>query len=76
MSYFPVSPRNLLTVAEKPAGEDRHAKQHEIESVIAASYHVAIAVTMKICDWKNQRVKVSVWMFYVGFSLLVRSLLI
>lgn len=76
MSYFPVSPRGLLTVAEKPSGEDRNAKQHEVESVIAASYHVAIAVTMKICEWKNQRVKESIWMFYVGFGLLVRSLLI
>lgn len=67
----PMSPRDLLTVADlesKPTPE-------QMESVIAASYHVAIFGMRSLTLWKARLLNRSTLAFAIGFALLLGSII-
>jgi hypothetical protein len=67
----PMSPRDLLKVtdlASKPTLE-------QIESVIAASHHVAILGMRSLTTWKARLLNRSALAFAIGFALLLYSLI-
>jgi hypothetical protein len=68
---FPMTPRALLAIADL----ETKPTNHQIESAIVASYQVAITGMRTIVDWKSRQVQIATYAFYVGFVLLLRSLL-
>ncbi len=70
-SSIPMSPRELLSVAElnsKPA-------KHQVESVTAASYHVAILGMRSLTTWKARLLTRSTLAFIMGLLVLLGSIL-
>jgi hypothetical protein len=70
-TVFPMTPRDLLAVADLPTKPGKH----QIESAIAASYQVAITGMRKAVSWKSSLVKVSMYTFYLSFLVLLWSML-
>jgi hypothetical protein len=70
-SSFPMTPRALLAVADL---EPKPSK-HQIESAIVTTYQIAITGTRSAVEWKSRLVRISTYTFYVGFALVLRSLL-
>ena len=67
----PMSPRDLMTVADlqsKPTPE-------QMESVVAASYHVAIFGMRSLTVWKARLLNRSTLAFAVGLALLLGSII-
>ncbi len=67
----PMSPRDLLAVADL---ESRPAK-HQMESVIAASYHVAILAMRGLTTWKARMLGRSSMAFLIAFFLLLVAII-
>jgi hypothetical protein len=67
----PTSPRALLGVADL---EPRPAR-HQVESTIAASYHVAIFGMKSLTTWKARLLNRSTLAFLIGFALLLLSII-
>ena len=70
-STTPMSPRDLLAVADL---ESKPTK-HQIDSVIAASYHVAIFGMRSLATWKARLLNRSTMVFLIGFVLLRSSII-
>jgi hypothetical protein len=67
----PSNPRALLGVADL---EPRPAR-HQVESAIAASYHVAIFGMKSLTTWKARLLNRSSLAFLIGFALLLVSII-
>jgi hypothetical protein len=70
-SATPMSPRDLLKVADLASKPTKH----QVESVIAASYHVAIFGMRSLTTWKARLLNRSTMAFLIGFGLLLVSII-
>lgn len=68
---FPMTPRDMLAIADL----ETNPSKHQMESVIVASYQVAITGMRKAVEWKSGLVRVAMYLCYAGFGLLLWSLL-
>lgn len=67
----PIAPRDLLAVADL----DVKPKPHQIESVIAASLHVAILGMRTVTTWKAKQVRRATIAFLLAFIFLLAALI-
>jgi hypothetical protein len=70
-SAIPMSPRDFLRVADLSS----KPPSHQMESVIAASYHVAIFRMRSLTTWKARLLNRSALAFTIGFALLLASII-
>jgi hypothetical protein len=66
----PITVRNLLKVADHPSAPS----ETQIKSATAASFHVAIEGTNQINQWKSRLIKVSFYVFMLGYFMILSSL--
>jgi hypothetical protein len=68
---IPMSSRDLLKIADL----DTKPTAHQIESVVAATYHVATVGLGGVTNWKSNLLRRSTVAFFAGFILLFASIL-
>ena len=67
----PTTPRDFLEVADLESRPSRH----QMESAIAASYHVSIRGIGSLTLWKTRLLNRSTFAFLIGFALLLVSII-
>jgi hypothetical protein len=70
-SAFPMTPRDVLNIADQGSRPGKH----QIETVIVASYQVTITGMKSTVGWKARLIKMSIYGFFPGFGLLLGSLI-